>query len=145
MTQVDFYTHVENKHHTAVLLCNKAVERGMRVVVYAPDPATADEVDRLLWSAPPTGFVPHCLADDALASVTPVIIDRRASASSHDDLLINLGAERPSHFSRFQRLVEIVGLDESDRQAARERYRFYRDRGYEIRSHDLSKKRRGQE
>ncbi|RDJ93817.1 DNA polymerase III subunit chi, partial [Lacticaseibacillus rhamnosus] len=40
-------------------------------------------------------------------------------------------------FSRFQRLVEIVGTDASDRQAARERYRFYRDRGYEIRTHQL--------
>ena len=31
-----------------------------------------------------------------------------------------------------RRLIEIVGLDEADRSAARERYRFYRDRGYEI-------------
>ena len=145
MTQVDFYTHVEDKCHTAALLCGKAVERGMRVVVYAPDAEIADTVDRLLWSVPPTGFIPHCSASDELAVVTPVVIDRQTAASSHDDLLINLDNERPTYFSRFQRLVEIVGLDERDRQAARERYRFYRDRGYEIHSHDLSKKRRGAE
>jgi DNA polymerase-3 subunit chi len=143
MTQVDFYTHVEDKLHTAALLCGKAVERGMRVVVYAPDTGAADAVDGLLWTVPPTGFIPHCPPEDALAPVTPVIIDRRATASSHDDVLINLSTERPAYFSRFQRLVEIVGPDEEDRQAARERYRFYRDRGYEIRSHDLSKNRRG--
>ena len=37
-----------------------------------------------------------------------------------------------------QRLIEIVSLDEEDRRRARERYKFYRDRGYEIRTHDLS-------
>jgi DNA polymerase-3 subunit chi len=36
-------------------------------------------------------------------------------------------------------LIEIVSLDEQDRADARERFRFYRDRGYEIRTHDLSK------
>ena len=35
------------------------------------------------------------------------------------------------------RLVEIVGTEEADREAARARFRFYRDRGYEIRTHNL--------
>ena len=35
-------------------------------------------------------------------------------------------------------LIEIVSLDEEDRAQARDRFRFYRDRGYEIRTHDLS-------
>jgi len=43
----------------------------------------------------------------------------------------------PSMFSRFQRLVEIVGTDADDREDARARFRFYRDRGYEIRTHQL--------
>ena len=43
----------------------------------------------------------------------------------------------PSSFD-LQRLIEIVSLDDADVGAARARYRFYRDRGYEIRSHDLS-------
>jgi DNA polymerase-3 subunit chi len=55
----------------------------------------------------------------------------------HDEVLVNLREQWPACFSRFLRLVEIVGRDEADRQAARERFRFYRDRGYEIRHHDL--------
>jgi len=54
-------------------------------------------------------------------------------------VLLNLRPEWPPFFSRFQRLIEIVSLDEQDRADARERFRFYRDRGYEIRTHDLSK------
>lgn len=141
MTQIDFYTHVEDKLHTACILCRKAVERGMRVVVYARDARTIDKIDRLLWSVPPTGFIPHCRAGDELSAVTPVIIAQEGEVPNHDDVLINLDAERPPSFSRFHRLVEIVGLEQDDRQTGRERFRFYRDRGYEIHSHDLSKKR----
>jgi DNA polymerase-3 subunit chi len=36
-------------------------------------------------------------------------------------------------------VIEIVSTDGADRELARERYRFYRDRGYEIRNHDMSK------
>jgi len=55
-------------------------------------------------------------------------------------VLINLHPERPEYFSRFKRLIEIVSLDDADRARARERFIFYRDRGFEIRTHDLSKK-----
>ena len=45
-----------------------------------------------------------------------------------------------SFFSRFQRLIEIVSADDADdKQQARERFRYYRDRGYEIRTHDLAR------
>jgi DNA polymerase-3 subunit chi len=52
-------------------------------------------------------------------------------------VLVNLRAEWPPFFGRFERLIEIVSTDEDDRSRARERYKFYRDRGYQIRTHDL--------
>ncbi|MEW5943882.1 MAG: DNA polymerase III subunit chi [Pseudomonadota bacterium] len=138
MTQIDFYTHVADKHRIACILSAKALEQGLRVVIYTPDAATTDRVGRLLWSVPATGFLPHCRAADPLAEMTPVIVDHEPEPFSHDQVLLNLASERPPFFSRFQRLIEIVSTDEDDRLAARDRFRFYRDRGYEIRSHDLS-------
>jgi DNA polymerase-3 subunit chi len=90
---------------------------------------------------PPIGFVPHCAPDDPLAAETPVIIDCSGDNLLHDEVLLNLRTESPLFFGRFQRLIEIVSLDDEDRRAARERFRFYRERGYEIRTHDLSKTR----
>jgi DNA polymerase-3 subunit chi len=95
----------------------------------------------LLWTTPSIGFVPHCAPDDALAGETPVIVDCRGEKLLHDEVLINLRAEWPPFFGRFQRLLEIVSSEDDDCAAARERFRFYRDRGYEIRTHDLSKSR----
>jgi DNA polymerase-3 subunit chi len=53
-------------------------------------------------------------------------------------VLVNLHRDPPPFFSRFERLAEIVGTDEDSVAAGRARYRFYRERGYELRNHDLS-------
>lgn len=137
MTEVLFYTHVEDRQQTACALTLKALARQMRVMMLTADAAATERLSRLLWSVPSTGFLPHCRSEDRLASVTPVIVDHRIEPLVHDQVLINLRPEVPAVFSRFQRLVEIVGLDDEDRGAARERFRFYRDRGYEIRTHQL--------
>ena len=139
MTQIDFYFHVENKLHTACTLSAKAYARGMRVLAFCADSDAGQKFSRLLWTSQAVSFIPHCTAGDPLAAVTPVIVDHDGSALPHDDVLINLRAEWPPFFSRFQRLIEIVSLDEEDRGQARARFKFYRDRGYAIQSHDLSK------
>jgi DNA polymerase-3 subunit chi len=140
MTQIDFYFHVEDKLKTACTLSAKAYARGLRVLAYCTDRDAGQKFSRMLWTAPAIGFVPHCTPDHRLAGVTPVIVDCDGAALAHDDVLLNLRSELPSFFSRFQRLIEIVSIDEEDRRQARERFKFYRDRGYDIRSHDLSKR-----
>ena len=137
MTEVLFYANADNKLQTACTLTAKALARGMRVMLFTPDSATTERLSKLIWSAPATGFVPHCRSADRLAPVTPVIVDHVAEPLIHDQVLVNLCELTPPFFSRFQRLVEIVGTEEVDRAAARARFRFYRDRGYEIRTHNL--------
>ena len=139
MTQIDFYFHVENKLHTACALSAKAYARGLRVLAFCPDADAGQKFSRLLWTSQAVSFIPHCIAGDPLAAVTPVIVDHDGSTLPHDEVLINLRADWPPFFSRFQRLIEIVSLDEEDRSQARERFKFYRDRGYAIQNHDLSK------
>ncbi len=138
MTQVDFYTHVSNKLETACLLCVKALAQKKRVMILTPDAETTARVDHALWTYKSTTFIPHVRARHPLASVTPVIVDHDLAGVEHDDVLFNLRFDTTDGFSRFQRLIEIVGTDEDDVLAARNRYRFYRDRGYELRTHDLS-------
>lgn len=138
MTQIDFYTHVNDKLHTVCQLVAKAYERKLKVLVFTPDSSTSNKLDSLLWTASAIGFVPHAVAGSDIAAETPVIIDHRSEDLGHDDVLVNLCNEWPPFFSRFQRLIEVVSLDENDRLAARERYSFYRDRGYPIKSHNLS-------
>ena len=137
MTQIDFYTHASDKLQVACRLTLKARNHGLRVLIYSPDPALAERIDKLLWTYPAIGFIPHCRSGDRLAAVTPVIIDHVGVEPPHDEVLLNLHPETPPFFSSFQRLIEIVGENPQDSQAGRARFRFYRDRGYDIRHHKL--------
>jgi DNA polymerase-3 subunit chi len=134
MTRVEFYVNVPDKLRKVAELSEQIVSKGRRIMVYMPDAETSFKLEGLLWTHPPTGFMPHCRGDDPLAMDTPLIIDWRSEPLVHDDVLVNLRNEHPPFFSRFQRLIEIVGTDEADKAEARNRYRFYRDRGYEIKS-----------
>ena len=137
MTQIDFYTNVEDKLGTACRVAAKAYGLGHRMLVCCPDAETATRFDRMLWTAPPTAFIPHCSSSDPLAGETPIIIDHLGGEPIGDQVLVNLRHEWPPFFGRFERLVEIVSMDDEDRQRGRERFKFYRDRGYEIRIHDM--------
>jgi len=139
MTRIDFYSNAESKLQAACQLVAKAVREQLPVLVYAPDPSTARSFDKMLWTYQAIGFVPHCLAGDALSAETPVVIALDDSEAAHHRVILNLHLDTPPAFSRFERLIEVVGADDDDRQRARSRFRFYRDRGNEIHHHDLAK------
>ena len=138
MTRVEFFFNVEDKLQKVAELSARAVGKGRRLHVYTPDAQVSEQLGRQLWTQSALSFLPHCAAEDALADTTPVIIDSIGATLPHDDILINLQAGHPPFFSRFRRLIEIVGQTESDKAEARKRYRFYRDRGYEIRAFDAN-------
>lgn len=54
------------------------------------------------------------------------------------DVLINLCKTVPAFFSRFRRTLEVVGGSETERNVSRQRYRFYKSRGYPLNHHNLS-------
>ena len=137
MTEITFYTFADNPLDVARRVATKALGQGKQVMIYAPDAAVADAIDRLLWTTPALGFVPHCRDSDALASETPILIGADADALRQADVMINLHHEQPPAFARFERLVEIIGQDESGREQGRARYRFYQTRGYALKTHDL--------
>ena len=139
MTKVDFYTGSKDKLRTACQLSHKAMQNGLRVLLHTPDEATAEALDKLLWHYPATAFIPHCRIHEAEAATMPVVIGHQGENFPHSELLISLHTSCPLFFSRFERVIEIVSQDEEDARLGRERYGFYRDRGYEMRHFDLRK------
>ena len=139
MTTIDFYFNAEDRFQVACRLAGKALAQAKRLLIYAPEAEAASRIDKLLWTWPAIGFVPHCAPHDPLAAETPVLVSSDADTPQTCELLLNLGTECPPHFERFERLLEVVSTDEAERQAARARYRFYQARGYQIASHDLAR------
>jgi DNA polymerase-3 subunit chi len=138
MTNIDFYFNAEDRLQVACRLAAKALKQGSRMLIYAPDADTAGRLDTLMWTWPATGFVPHCRAQAPLAAETPVLIASGEETPEGCELLLNLGAECPPHFERFARLLEVVSVNDEEKASGRSRYRFYKERGYPIASHDLA-------
>jgi DNA polymerase-3 subunit chi len=139
LTKVFFYHDAASRLASAVSLLGRTFRQGKAILVYAPDARLAETLDRQLWITPPTGFIPHVRGTSPLASETPIVITADVAASTQSERLLNFSAEVPPAFSRFASLIEVVGLDDDERREARERVRFYKDRGYAIQFFDLSK------
>ena len=140
MTEILFYHGANDRVQAAAAWLRKAWEQRHAVLVYAPDEAIGNQLDRMLWMQAPTGFLPHCHADSPLAGETPIVIANHFSTLAslpQDERLLNLGDEVPPGFARFQTLIEIVSGEDLVRIPARGRFKFYRERGYEIHSKDL--------
>lgn len=114
------------------------MQNGVRTVISLPDAATCDALDKLLWHYPATAFIPHCRSDAKDAETMPVMLNNGGDKFPHHDLMISLHNECLPYFSRFERVIEIISTDAEDSRMGRERYKFYKDRGYELRHIDLS-------
>lgn len=111
----------------------------MKVMVYTPDATILEQFNELLWTFSPASFLPHCgIQDDPqLINVTPVILSDQIPPDIHYDVLLNLHQQHPPLLYQFNRIIEIAGISQEDKLAARERYRFYKDTGYEIQHFNL--------
>ena len=138
MTSIDFYFNAEDPLQVACRLAAKAVSQKQRMLIYAPDADTASRIDKMLWTWQAIGFLPHCAASDEIAAETPVLIAAGEETPEGCGLILNLAAEAPPHFARFERLFEVVPAEEAGRAVGRARYRYYLDRGYKIANHDLA-------
>lgn len=138
MTSIDFYFNAEDRLQVACRLAAKALRQKQRMLIYAPEAETASRIDKMLWTWQAIGFVPHCPVHAPLAAETPVLIASGEETMPDCELLLNLGADCPPHFERFARLLEVVASGDEEVNAGRNRYRFYRERGYRITNHDLA-------
>jgi len=138
LTQVFFYHGASDRLAAACALIGGAWAKRKAMLIYAPDAPVADSLDRLLWTQAQLSFIPHCRADSPLAAETPILIADRVDNTTQQERLMNLARAIPPGYERFQNLIEVVGRDEDDRLAARERVRQYKEQGCEVRFFDLS-------
>ncbi len=152
MTQIDFYILAPQSHRNVELLTCQLTEKAYLqnnfVNIYCQSAKQTNILDELLWKFKPDSFLPHI----TLANITqqkiddfhyPVLINGSDSIPDGfnpdklSELLINLTNSTPGFFSQFHRLAEIVDKDEKSRQHARERFRFYKERGYVLATHNV--------
>lgn len=145
MTRVDFYVLENDAEQAWAHFACRFVEKAWRlkhsVYLHTASSMEARRFDSLLWTWNDRSFLPHVLdapdLDASLAAATPVRIGAGTQPGFEAQILVNLDSRVPLFFSRFERVAEIVGGGAVQRETARERFRFYRDRGYALETHRI--------
>lgn len=140
--RVDFAFGAPNRLRTTCDVVRKHYLAGRKLIIYQSDPQELKRLDRMLWGFEPTAFVPHVMINDELARQTPILLCQHPhdlpKAAKADLWLLNLDVAGPPLPNVFSRILEIVSDHDSDKNAARQRWRLYQQQGYEVRAHDLS-------
>ena len=141
MTRIDFYLLAGSGDNARSLLAcritEKAFKQGHQVYISTETNAELPQLDDMLWTFRPGSFLPHSICCDRQAAPDPILLGHHCEPGDSNDVLVNLSHEVPHFFSRFNRVAELVDDDNTRRAAARERYRFYKDRGYRLTTHEV--------
>ncbi len=144
MTEIAFHFNAPDKVAYACRLLRKAVAVNAKVVVVVPQEKMA-QLDESLWTFSQLEFLAHCRMDSpqALRQASPVLLASNLDAIvafSPRDVLLNFSDTVCVGFEQFVRVIEVVTLDDADRQHARSRWKQYTDQGFDIVRHDLKLK-----
>ena len=138
MTRADFYIledeNPDAAYRFACRLCLKAISSGSKVHLHLNDEKSLNEMDELMWHYPKGRFLPHDILSKS-KSHYPIHLGHD-EPTLEEGLLINLAKEIPFFFGRFDRVAEIIV--KSQVSMGRDRYKYYRDRGYPLHHHQLN-------
>ena len=144
MTRIDFYILSSEANRARLTFACRIAEKAMlnqhNVLIHTAADHEANELDELLWTFSQSSFVPHRIFRDGEPALEnePVLIGAGAEPQSDRcDMLINLASEVPEFFSRYERVAEVVDSEQERRNAGRRRFRYYRDRGYQLNTHEI--------
>jgi DNA polymerase III subunit chi len=144
VTQVDFYILDSDSEDARLTLACKIVDKATQldhhVFIHSTSDDEAQKLDGLLWTFSQGSFIPHRVVRGEIANppLEPVLIGvNQPPGPGRWDVLINLAPDVPEFFSRYERVAEVVDANAVRREQSRDRYRFYRDRGYKLNSHQV--------
>lgn len=139
MTRIDFYIlpqqALDARLGFACKLTEKALGLGNQTLIYSANRDDCQQLDQLLWQFRPDSFLPHAVLPASHSA--PIQLGHGEFSGDHHQLLINLSDGIPPFFSRFERMAEVVCQQPDLLNASRERFQFYRERGYELQIHKI--------
>lgn len=140
-TRIEFHFNAPERLPYVCRLLRKAHAQNLRMGVVGSAP-TLRQLDAALWTFSAADFLPHCSAADGaeVQNASPILLSEDAQLCTERTVLVNLGDEVPANFDRFERLIEIVAMDDHGRMTARQRWKHYTAQGYDLVQHDLSKR-----
>ena len=147
LTRIDFYYDVKDilsfaSRMARKLYYEKVISAKQPLVIRCKDQSHCEEVSYSIHNSSKKDFLPCAEFSDESADLFPIILSTVSEIPlwAHDVIvLLNLDTKIETTFSSYRRVIEIVDQTELNRQKGRERYKYYKDRGYEIFGHRVDK------
>lgn len=138
MTRVDFYILPEDNSISLLLyaarLVEKAFRRGHQIYVHTLDDSQTQQLSQQLWQRPES-ILGH--GSGQSSQHQPIHVSHLGDSGEHGDVMVNLAGTIPTFFSRFQRVAEIVPGKPESRSQSRDNFRYYKERGYALKTHNI--------
>lgn len=139
--RVDFYLLKSSEPSARWLLAcrllEKAYLRGHSVFVYCSNQQDAEKLDELLWTFKDNSFIPHNLQGEGPEPPPAIQIGYGSEPRGFNDILLNMSTLIPGFYTRFRRVMELVGSSSQAKELSRHHYREYRANQCELHTHEL--------
>jgi DNA polymerase-3 subunit chi len=133
MTDIRFYHLTATPLERALpQLLEKAAGAQFRVVVKAADEMAVEALNTVLWTYNPNSFLPHGSANDGNAAEQPIFLTYNNENPNNATLLAVTDGSTPP-LDGYERVLDLFdGSDENAVQAARTRWKTYKDAGHTL-------------
>ncbi|RLA03427.1 MAG: hypothetical protein DRQ47_05185 [Gammaproteobacteria bacterium] len=133
-TQVEFLLLKSNEQWsaTAIESLNKLYAQYERVLVVSENRQQLQQLDELLWHNSAKQFVPYSLDSECYSNSTSVLLTDAQPLKRRYNALLNIGAKMSQNPEQFRSIIELVSIDENDKEQARMHYKHYRHLGFQI-------------
>lgn len=132
--EVSFY-HLERQTLDDVLpkLLTRVLAGDHKAVVLADTIERVNHLNERLWTFDPGSFMPHGAKSDGAETEQPIYLTTDEENPAGADIMVVVDGAIPNSIESYSRCLDVFdGRNDDAVTAARERWKAYRDKGYDV-------------
>jgi DNA polymerase-3 subunit chi len=142
MPDISFYilptSSDQGRFQFACKLAEKVYRTKNKVYILTNTETQSQKLDNLLWSFRAGSFVPHHVYTESTPGAESwVLIGSTNAPENWQKTIINLSNTCPENLGQSERILEILDNDETIKQLGRERYKEYKQSGFNINTYNI--------
>ncbi len=121
-----------------LFLVRHFAKQGAKVYINCHDKTHAEQLAEHFWQVEPSEYMAHNLVGEGPRYATNIEIGHQSVKPSWNrQLVINLAENNTTFANKFAEVVDFVPCEEKAKQLARERYKIYRQAGYQLQTIEI--------
>ncbi|MGD8173135.1 DNA polymerase III subunit chi [Vibrio sp. TRT 21S02] len=121
-----------------LFLSQHFAKQGAKVYLNCQDKRHAEHIAECFWQVNPEQFTAHNLVGEGPKYATNIEIGYDGIKPTWNrQLVINLAENETTFANKFAEVVDFVPCEEKAKQLARERYKIYRQAGYQLQTIEI--------